>query len=88
MAVLDNDDLKAIKNLIEIAVDETIEKNGVVTKKDISHLPTKNEFFVKMDEVVGELKTIREEQPLQSEKLSELEDRVENIEIATNITRD
>jgi len=30
-----------------------------------------------MDEVVGELKTIREEQTLQSHKLSEHEDRIE-----------
>ena len=33
-----------------------------------------------MDEVVGELKTVREEQPLQSEKLSEHEDRIQKIE--------
>jgi len=33
-----------------------------------------------MDEVVGELKTIREEQTLQSHKLSEHEDRIEKIE--------
>ena len=29
-------------------------------------LPTKDEFYTKMDEVMGELKTIREEQALQS----------------------
>ena len=32
-----------------------------------------------MDEVMGELKTIREEQTLQSHKLSEHEDRIEKI---------
>lgn len=34
--------------------------------KKISHLPSKNEFYTKMDEVMGELKTSREEQTVQS----------------------
>ena len=34
-----------------------------------------------MDEVVGELKTIREEQTLQSHKLSEHEDRIEKLSL-------
>jgi hypothetical protein len=59
MATLGNDDLKAIKGLLEITIDEVIEEKGLVTKEDISHLPTKVEFYAKMDEVVGELKTIR-----------------------------
>jgi hypothetical protein len=80
MAKLDSDDLKAIKGLIEVTVDEVIEAKGLVTKEDISHLPTKDEFYTKMDEVMGELKTIREEQPLQSHRLSEREDRIQKIE--------
>ena len=80
MATLDNDDLKAIKGLIEVTVDEVIEKRELVTKSDISHLSTKDEFYAKMDEVMGELKAIRQEQPLQSRKLSEHEDRIQKIE--------
>jgi hypothetical protein len=79
MAKLDSDDLKAIKGLIEVTLDEATETK-LVTKEDISHLPTKDEFYTKMDEVVGELKTIRVEQPLQSHKLSDHEDRIEKIE--------
>jgi hypothetical protein len=79
MAILDNDDLKAIKGLIEVTIGEAIEEK-LVTKDDITHLPTKDEFYTKMDEVMGELKAIREEQPLQSHKLSEHEDRIEKIE--------
>jgi hypothetical protein len=88
MATLDKDDLKAIKGLIEVTVDEVIEAKGLVTKEDISHLPTKDEFYTKMDEVVGELKTIREEQPLQSHKLSNHEDRIERIESHLGISSD
>jgi hypothetical protein len=79
MATLDNEDLKAIKNLMEVTIDEAIEEK-LVTKQDLSHLPTKDEFYTKMDEVMGELKAIREEQPLQSHKLSDHDDRIEKIE--------
>ena len=80
MARLDNDDLKAIQGLIQVTVEEVIETKGLVTKEDISHLPTKDEFYSKMDEVIGELKTIREEQALQSQHLSDHDDRIQKIE--------
>jgi hypothetical protein len=79
MATLDNDDLKAIKNLMQVTIDEAVEEK-LVTKEDLSHLPTKDEFYTKMDEVMGELKTIREEQSLQSQHLSDHNDRLEKIE--------
>ena len=66
MAKLDNEDLKAIKDLIEVTIEEVIERKELVTKDYLSHLPTKDEFYTKMDEVMGELKDIREEQALQS----------------------
>ena len=87
MATLDNDDLKAINGLIEVTIDEAIETK-LVTKEDLSLLPTKDEFYTKMDEVVGELKTIREEQPLQSHKLSDHEDRIEKIESHLGMSSD
>ena len=80
MATLDNDDLKAIKALMEVTIEEAIETKGLVTKADISHLPTKDEFYTKMDEVMGELKTNREEQSLQSQHLSDHDDRIDKIE--------
>ena len=42
MAKLDSDDLKAIKNLIEVTVEEVIERKELVTKSDLSHLSTKD----------------------------------------------
>ena len=80
MATLDNDDLKAIKALMEVTIDEAIETRGLVTKADISHLPTKDEFYDKMDEVMTELKTIREELALQSQHVADHDDRIEKIE--------
>ena len=88
MATLDNDDLKAIQGLIQVSVEEVIETKGLVTKEDISNLPTKDEFYTKMDEVMGELKTIREEQTLQSQHLSDHDDRIEKIESHLGISSD
>jgi len=82
LSFLDSDDLKAIKGLIET----TIEEKELVTKSDVSHLPTKDEFYSKMDEVMGELKVIREEQPVQSHQLSDHEDRIEKIESNLGLT--
>jgi len=59
------DDLKELKNYID---------------KKISHLPTKEEFFDRMDKLSGQLKKIDEEQVLQSGRLSEQYDTLENHE--------
>lgn len=48
-------------------------------------LPTKDEFFTRMDKVMGELQTIREEQLLLSAKSSNHEDRITVIEQKTGI---
>ena len=58
MAALDNDDFKALKDLMQFTIEDAIEIKGLVTKEDVSHLPTKDDFYGKMDEVMGELKGI------------------------------
>ena len=66
---LTNGDLKNIKDLIGVTVDEVIEKKGVVTKDMLDNLPTKNEFYEYMDKVIGEIKTVRESQEILTEKV-------------------
>jgi len=61
-------DLDEIENVVE----ENINEN-------VKNLPTKDEIYEKMDEVIGELKAIREELPLINHKLSDHEDRIEII---------
>ena len=80
MATLDNDDLNAIKQLIEVTIDDAIETKGLVTKEDISHLPSKDEFYTKMDEVMGELKAI------QTHQVADQDDRLEKIESHVGIS--
>ncbi|KKU12296.1 MAG: hypothetical protein UX19_C0002G0003 [Candidatus Woesebacteria bacterium GW2011_GWA1_45_8] len=58
---------------IEKIVDEKVEVRT-------SNLPTKDEFFSKMDDVMGELKAIREEHTVQSHRVSNHEDRITTLE--------
>ena len=77
---LTKNDLNNIKSLVEVTIDEN---NKLVSKEDIKFLPTKDEFYEKMDEVVGELKAIREEQTILSGvniKVNQLEERTDVIE--------
>ncbi len=72
--MLTQKDLDEIEQLIETTV-----------KEEIKHLPTKDEFYIKMDEVMGELETIREEQTLIGSKLQEHSDILKSHE--TRITK-
>lgn len=60
-------------NEIENIVDDKLESR-------LKGLPTKDEFYDKMDDVMGELKTIREAQTLITHHVSNHEDRIEKIE--------
>ena len=57
-----NSDLKKIKEVFELVFVEKVEELGLVTKEDIIHLPTKEEFYAKEDELMKEVKDAREEQ--------------------------
>lgn len=81
MAKLDSEDLQAIKDLMKQTLEEGVEEFGLVTKADIKHLPTKDEFYGSQDNLIAELKTIRQEQPLLSRRVSEHEDRISALEV-------
>ncbi|MDO8503392.1 MAG: hypothetical protein Q7S60_01750 [bacterium] len=51
----------------------------------IKFLPTKDEFYTKMDEVMGELKAIREEHTVSSGQISDHEDRITLLEEKTGL---
>ena len=85
MAKLDNDDLKAIKDLMEVTIDERLD--GKLDEK-LGYLPTKDDFYGMMDKVMGELKAIREEQAVQSQHLCDHQDRVQKIESHLGMSSD
>ena len=64
-------DLRSIKTLMEVTFDEKAER--LVTKDDISHLSTKKEFYSGTDELMGELKAIREAQEILSPRVYKLD---------------
>lgn len=83
---LTNSDLNKIKGLMKVTIDED---ETLVRKDDLKFLPTKDEFYTKMDEAMGELKTIREEQTLLSGlnvKVNNHDERIGVIEHKLQIT--
>jgi uncharacterized protein YPO0396 len=76
LAKLDNDDLKAIKDLIEVTIDERLDEK---LNEKSGHLPTKDEFYGMMDKVMGELKAIREEIGVLGDQVSEHADRLDKL---------
>jgi hypothetical protein len=86
MAKIDNDDLKAIKDLIEVTVDEVLDNKEVATVDHLGDLPTKDEFYGKMDEVMGELRAVREEIAILGHQVSDQGDRIERIESDLDIS--
>ena len=52
----------------------------ILIKEETKYLPTKDEFYTKMDEVMGELKAIREEQTLITGRVSGHTDTLEDHE--------
>lgn len=82
--VLTNKDLKAFKDLVEVTFDEKLGdaiESRIATKEDISHLPTKDDFYEKTDELLKEIKDMREEQSVLTNKVYEdHEPRISKVE--------
>lgn len=71
--MLTQKDFDEIEKILDQKLDEKFDQR-------FSHLPTKDDFFNKMDEVMGELKAIREERETQADVLSDHGDRLEKLE--------
>jgi len=63
---------------IEKMMDEKFEEQ-------LRNIPTKDEFYTKMDEVMGELKGIREEVTVVTHQVSGHEDRITTLEKAVEL---
>jgi len=67
--MLTQKDLEEIEKVIEEKLEEKIRL-----------LPTKDEFFSKMDELMGELSAIRDEQTIIGHQVSDQEERLSALE--------
>lgn len=75
--VLTRKDFASIEKLVEQAIIDTVPKE---LKKHLAYLPSKKEFYDKMDEVVGELRKSREVFELIPRRVSDHEDRLGKLE--------
>lgn len=84
---LTNNDLKLIKEVMKITVDEELDiKLEEKFNEKLGFLPTKEEFFRMEDKIVGELKAMREEHTMLSHRVYEdHEPRIKNVEKKLNI---
>lgn len=81
------DDAVSLNNAkIALTIDDKVREHQLVTKDDISHLPSKHDFYNKMDEVLGEVVKEREENTIQQAKLEEHTERLEKIESKLNLS--
>jgi hypothetical protein len=78
---LDDKDLKNIKNLVELVMEDKTRKivEEVIDKK-IGFLPSKDDFYNMMDKVMGELATIRQELFMINHRVNNHEDRIDCLE--------
>ena len=65
---LTDKDLDAIRQLVKITIDEGLEEK---LNEKLRYFPSKADFFSKMDDVMGELRTIRENQDLLTHRVYE-----------------
>lgn len=70
--VLTQPDIEEIEKIVKAIIGE-----------EIKNLPTRDEFYKRTDEMMGELRTIRQEQKLNTGKLSDHEDRISDMEEET-----
>ena len=81
IATLDSDDLKAIKNLIEVTFDEKLDEK-------LSHLPTKDEFYEETSKILKRLDDLEKEKDVLSHQVSGHSDQIEKIESHLGISSD
>lgn len=78
--MITNDEFGKLKKIIRVEVDDAIDQKELVTKVDLKYLSTKDEFFGRMDELAGMMKKILEAQDLITERNSEQDDQLENLD--------
>lgn len=74
---LSQKDLKLIGQIVDERLDAKLDEK---LDEKLSHLPTKDEFYTKMDEVMGELQAMREELTIVNHRTSGHDDRITSLE--------
>lgn len=85
---LTTNDLKLIQNVVKVTIDEAVDTNpNLVKKEDLAFLPTKEEFYEQADKIMGELKAMREEHGMLSARVYDNHGpRIEKVEKKLNLS--
>jgi hypothetical protein len=70
---LNKNDLRLVRQIVEEVVEEVVEEKN-------KNLPTKDEFFNSMDQLITELKANRQEQTFIVHRLTNHENRIQKVE--------
>lgn len=83
--MLTKTDLDNMKGLIDERLDVMLDtKLDEKLNEKLKFFPTKDDFFTKMDELLSEVKAMREEQEAHSGQHSDINDELENHSIKIN----
>lgn len=85
---LTTNDLKLIKEVMKVTIDEELEvKLEEKFNEKLGTMLSKDDFYNKMDEVMGEIKAMREEHTLLSSRVYDNhEPRIKQVEKKLNIS--
>ncbi len=78
-SIISQSDITLLMNTMKI-VFPTVDDVRQIIKDEIKFLPTKNDFFTRMDKLSGEMKAVRESQDLHTGEHQEINDRFEKID--------
>lgn len=69
-----------LESVVGDIVEKKLEEKGVVTRDDIKHLPTKHEFYMRMDKLSKEIEDDRHEKVVEKEQVSTFNERITVLE--------
>ncbi len=77
-----HEEVKKESGMLELKLKSIVDDatEHLVTKADLKYLPTKDEFYEKMDELAGMMKKILEAQDLITQRNTEQDDQLENLD--------
>ena len=77
---LTKQDVIQIKSMVEVTLEAKLEEKFnekfAEVNKNFSHLPTKQEFFDYMDKLMTEVKNSRQEQAVNSHRITQIEQKI------------
>jgi hypothetical protein len=72
-------------DLIRQVVSDVFDEKQVITREDIKHLPTKDEFYAETSKIYKKLEDIEEEKDVSSHQVSRNSDRLDRVEKHLNL---